>query len=186
MASGKAIEVAIILALLGMLSVLVLGEGGVECEKLPIEMCAFSVSSSGARCVLEKKYSSTSEGSIEYQCQSSGIIAEELKEWIESEDCLQSCGLQRMSVGMSTDDLFENSDFTSKLCSSKCQNRCPNIVNLYQNLAAGEEIYLPHMCEARNTRNTRSRRMMIRTASAPSVGGLKSFSLGGASAPAPE
>ncbi|XP_057867201.2 uncharacterized protein LOC131074583 [Cryptomeria japonica] len=115
--------------------------------------------------------------------QSSGVIAEEVKEWIESEECLQSCGLQRMNVGMSTDDLFENSDFTSKLCSNKCQNRCPNIVNLYQNLAAGEQIYLPHLCEAHNTRR---RRMMIGTASAPTVGGLKSFSLAAAVAPAPE
>ncbi|GLJ38095.1 hypothetical protein SUGI_0775510 [Cryptomeria japonica] len=169
MASGKAVAVANILALLGMLSVLTLVEGGVECEKLPAELCAFSVSSAGARCVLEKKYSPvtpTHEASVEFQCQSSGIFAEEMIEWIESEECLKSCGLQRISVGMSTDGLFEYSDFTSSLCSDKCQNNCPNIVNLYLNLAAGEGIYLPHLCEAHKTR---SRRMVMKTAAAPTI-----------------
>ncbi|XP_057867203.1 uncharacterized protein LOC131074584 isoform X2 [Cryptomeria japonica] len=171
---------AICLALFSLRSVMVMGEGGVECEKLPVEMCAFSVSSSGARCVLEKKYTfvpSTHESSVEYQCQSSGVMAEKMMEWIESEECLQSCGLQRMSVGMSTDDLSAYSDFTSKLCSDKCQNSCPNIVNLYLNLAAGEGIYLPHLCEAHKTR---SRRMMFETvASGPAA---QTISLAGVAA----
>ncbi|GLJ38098.1 hypothetical protein SUGI_0775560 [Cryptomeria japonica] len=182
MASVKAVAVPIVLALLGMLSVPVMGKESVECEKLPAEMCAFSVSSSGARCVLEKKYSfvpSTHESLVEYQCQSSGILAGKMMEWIESEECLQSCGLQRMSVGMSTEGLSQYSHFTSKLCSDKCQNRCPNIVNLYLNLAAGEGIYLPHLCKAHKTR---SRRMMFETASAPT---LKTLDLAEAFAPAP-
>ncbi|XP_057867195.1 uncharacterized protein LOC131074577 [Cryptomeria japonica] len=182
MASEMRVAFAILLALFSFQSVLVMGEGGVECEKLPVDMCAFSVSSVGVRCVLEKKYSfvtSTHESSIEYQCQSSGIMAEKMMEWIESEVCLQTCGLQRMIVGMSTDDLSEYSDFTSKLCSENCQNSCPNIVNLYLNLAAGEGIYLPHLCEAHKTR---SRRMMFESVAPGPT--LNTFSLA-AAAPAP-
>ncbi|KAH9309679.1 hypothetical protein KI387_037590 [Taxus chinensis] len=170
MASEMTFAFVILFALFGIQSVLVLGEGGMECEKLPVELCAFAVSSTGSRCVLEKKYSfaaDSHEASVEYQCQSSGVMAEKMKEWIESDDCVQACGLQRTCVGMSTDDLSSNSHFTSKLCSDKCQNSCPNVVDLYLNLAAGEGMYLPHLCEAHKTR---SRRMMYQTAPAPTVG----------------
>eukprot|EP01018_Ginkgo_biloba_P016567 Gb_38852 [translate_table: standard] len=98
-------------------------------------MCAFSVSATGARCVLEKYV--MRDGSIEYECQSSEIIAEKMMEWIESEECLEACSLERMSVGVSSDALLE-SHFTKKLCSPQCQNNCPNIVDLYLNLTAGE------------------------------------------------
>merc|ERR1712151_1062934 len=47
--------------------------GGMSCEQLPIQVCAFSVSSSGARCVLEK--SVLTDGDVQYECQSSDIIA---------------------------------------------------------------------------------------------------------------
>ncbi|KAH9292254.1 hypothetical protein KI387_042560, partial [Taxus chinensis] len=161
-------------------------EGVVECEKLPVEMCAFAVSSSGSRCVLEKKYSfapATHESSVQYQCQSSGVMAEMMKEWIESEECVQACGLQRMCVGMSTDDLSSYSHLTSKLCSDKCQNSCPNVVDLYLNLAAGEGMYLPQLCEAHKTR---SRRMMYQTAPAPTAEDVKAYnSLGAAKSYAP-
>eukprot|EP01018_Ginkgo_biloba_P016565 Gb_38854 [translate_table: standard] len=75
-------------------------------------------------------------------------------EWIESEECMEACGLERMSVGVSSDALLEP-HFTDKLCSPQCQNNCPNIVDLYLNLAAGEGIYLPHLCEAHRTRSRR-------------------------------
>eukprot|EP01018_Ginkgo_biloba_P016568 Gb_38851 [translate_table: standard] len=77
-----------------------------------------------------------------------------MMEWIESEECLEACSLERMSVGVSSDALLE-SHFTKKLCSPQCQNNCPNIVDLYLNLAAGEGIYLPHLCEAHRTRSRR-------------------------------
>lgn len=41
--------------------------GKLDCEDLPIEDCAFSVASSGTRCVLEKYRSK--EGSVQYVCQ---------------------------------------------------------------------------------------------------------------------
>uniref|UniRef100_A0A0C9S698 TSA: Wollemia nobilis Ref_Wollemi_Transcript_11442_880 transcribed RNA sequence n=1 Tax=Wollemia nobilis TaxID=56998 RepID=A0A0C9S698_9CONI len=161
--------VFVILALVGIQAVL--GEKRVECEKLPVDMCAFAVSSSGARCVLEKKYS-TINGRIEYECQSSAIMAEKMIEWIESEECLQACGLERMNVGLSSDDLVEYSPLSSKLCSDKCQNNCPNIVDIYFSLAAGEGVYLPKLCDAHKSR---SRRMMLETAPAPRsiLGGVK-------------
>ncbi|GJT58529.1 putative PAR1 protein [Tanacetum coccineum] len=51
----------------------------------------------------------------------------------------RSCGLNRNVLGISSDSLLE-SKFTQKLCSTQCYNGCPNIVDLYFNLAAGEEI----------------------------------------------
>ncbi|KAK6155697.1 hypothetical protein DH2020_009945 [Rehmannia glutinosa] len=38
--------------------------------------------------------------------------------------------------------------FCRKLCSKECYGNCPNIVDLYFNLAAGEGVYLPKLCEA--------------------------------------
>eukprot|EP01018_Ginkgo_biloba_P041210 Gb_00041 [translate_table: standard] len=81
-------------------------------------------------------------------------MAETMIEWIESEECINACGLERMSVGMSTDSLLE-AEFANKLCSSECHNNCPNIVDLYLNLAAGEGIYLTKLCEAQRSDSRR-------------------------------
>uniref|UniRef100_A0A0C9QPS1 TSA: Wollemia nobilis Ref_Wollemi_Transcript_14424_909 transcribed RNA sequence n=1 Tax=Wollemia nobilis TaxID=56998 RepID=A0A0C9QPS1_9CONI len=147
MASALRYSVALCLTLaLTVLGVQGVQGGRVECEKLPVEMCAFAVSSSGARCVLEKKYDTATHG-VQYECQSSSVMVEKMMEWIETEECLKACGLERMSVGMSSDGLAESTDFRSNLCSDKCQNDCPNVVDLYLNLAAGEGMYLPRVCE---------------------------------------
>ena len=73
------------------------------------------------------------------QCvmQSSIIMAEKQEEWIESDECVKSCGLERMSFGLST-DLLLDSHFQEMLCSPECLNNCPNIIDLYISLAAGE------------------------------------------------
>nr|ABK26944.1 unknown [Picea sitchensis] len=126
--------------------------GGIVCENLPMEVCAFSVSSSGARCVLEK--SILRDGNVQYECQSSDVIAEIIKEWIETEECMNACGVERMAVGMSTDALVDGRS-TRKLCSPNCYNKCPNILELYFNLAAGEGIYLPRLCEAHRSGDRR-------------------------------
>jgi len=128
--------------------------GGMVCEKLPLDICAFSVSSSGLRCVLENSISR--DGHVQYECHTSEIIAENIKELIETDECMNACGVERMAVGMSTDSLVE-SGFTKKLCLPGCYNKCPNIIDLYFNLAAGEGVYLPHLCEAQTTGD---RRMM--------------------------
>ncbi|GLJ38099.1 hypothetical protein SUGI_0775570 [Cryptomeria japonica] len=158
MASIGEVAVAITLLVLTVQGFLVLGR--LECEKLPIEFCAFSVSSSGARCVLEKEYS-LFDRSI-YNCKSSAIMAEKRREWIESEKCLRICGLQRMSVGMSIDDINEYSEFSSKLCSDKCQSSCPNVADLYPTLTSNGGLYLPHLCEVHDKR---SRRLVLQNES---------------------
>nr|GME20564.1 uncharacterized protein LOC109174892 isoform X1 [Ipomoea batatas] len=115
------------------------------CENLPINVCAFSVSSIGKRCVLENLIKN--KGEVEYQCKTSDVVVgSSMAEYIETDNCVKSCGVNRKSVGMSSDSLLEPT-FTSKLCSSACNNNCPNIVELYFNLAAGEGAYLPDLCE---------------------------------------
>jgi len=126
--------------------------GGIVCEKLPVEVCAFSVCSSGARCVLEK--SMLDDGNVQYECQTSDVIAKNIHELIETEGCINACGVERMTVGISTDTLAERG-FTNKLCAQRCYNKCPNIIDLYFNLAAGEGIYLPRLCEAHRSGNRR-------------------------------
>lgn len=160
MASAKpthaACSLSYIFSLLILLSIAAHGvhSAFLTCEELPAEVCAFSVSSTGNRCVLEKAL--MLDGTLQFQCQSSVVVAEKLAEWIESEECINACGLERMAVGMSTDSLLEP-EFSGKLCSSECRNNCPNIVDLYVNLAAGEGISLPRMCEYQKTRS----RMLI-------------------------
>lgn len=107
----------------------------VKCENLDEDTCAFAVSSTGKRCVLEK---SVRRSGIEvYTCRSSEIEADKVTNIIESDECIKACGLDRKSLGISSDALLE-SRFTQKLCSVKCLNQCPNVVDLFFNLAAGE------------------------------------------------
>lgn len=64
-------------------------------------------------------------------------MAEKQEEWIESDECVNACGLERMSVGLST-DLLLDSHFADMFCSAECLNNCPNLIDLYISLAAGE------------------------------------------------
>eukprot|EP00246_Nothoceros_aenigmaticus_P016795 TRINITY_DN783_c0_g2_i1.p1 TRINITY_DN783_c0_g2~~TRINITY_DN783_c0_g2_i1.p1 ORF type:complete len:163 (-),score=8.59 TRINITY_DN783_c0_g2_i1:541-1029(-) len=127
--------------------------GALVCEDLLIEDCAFSVSSSGARCVLEKLYSP--DGTSRSECQTSLIVADNSAEWIETDECLESCGLSRMTYGLSTDNLLD-ADSLDKLCSASCMGSCHNILDLYIKLAAGEGIYLPQLCGSNAQHGRRS------------------------------
>ena len=111
------------------------GVGGITCENLNKETCAFAVASSGKRCVLEKHVKRSEEEA--YVCWTSEIKAHMVNDWVESDQCIEACGLDRKSLGISSDTLLEPG-FTQKLCSAQCYNGCPNIVDLYFNLAAGE------------------------------------------------
>ncbi|PKI66483.1 hypothetical protein CRG98_013139 [Punica granatum] len=122
--------------------------GDIACEQLPTQMCSFSIASSGKRCLLE--YYMTQGGSMEYQCKTSPVVADIMHEWIETDDCIRACGVDRNSIGISSDSLLQP-HFTMKLCSSECYDYCPNIVDLYFNLATAEGVYLPSMCEAQRT-----------------------------------
>ena len=105
------------------------------CERLDQSTCAFAVSSSGLRCVLEKRVQRG--GKEVHVCRTSGIEADRFRDWVETDECVEACGLDRNSLGISSDSLLE-SRFREKLCSTKCSSGCPNIVDLYFSLAAAE------------------------------------------------
>lgn len=64
-----------------------------------------------------------------------------MAEHIETDACVNACGVDRRTVGISSDSLLEP-QLTAKLCSASCYQNCPNIVDLYFNLAAGEGKYI--------------------------------------------
>ncbi|KAJ8570871.1 hypothetical protein K7X08_037843 [Anisodus acutangulus] len=118
--------------------------GDFVCEELPTNVCAFAIATSGKRCLLEN--SAANNGKVEYQCKTSEVVVEKMKDHIETDECVEACGVDRNSVGISSDSLLE-SQFTAKLCSPACYKQCANIVDLYFNLAAGEGVHLPDLCE---------------------------------------
>lgn len=109
--------------------------GEVICEDLPTDICSFSVASSGKRCLLENY--AAKDGKVGYQCRTSEVVVERMAEYIETDECVSACGVDRNSVGISSDSLLEPQS-TAKLCSPSCYQNCPNIVDLYFNLADGE------------------------------------------------
>ncbi|MCD7463265.1 hypothetical protein HAX54_050232 [Datura stramonium] len=129
-------------------------DGEIVCEDLPVGMCAYSVASSGNRCSLETYESS--KRTTGYQCKTSEVLVTNIgiANLVESDECISACGADRNSVGISSDSLLE-STFTSKLCSQQCYQNCPNIVDLYYNLALGEGVYLPAFCKGRNLNGRR-------------------------------
>lgn len=109
--------------------------GEIICEELPVGLCTFSIASSGKRCILEN-YINHNEN-MEYQCKTSEIVVKNMNNWIESDECTNACGVDRKSVGISSDSLLEPR-FIARLCSRSCYDNCANIVDLYHNLAIGE------------------------------------------------
>ncbi|KAG9453253.1 hypothetical protein H6P81_006157 [Aristolochia fimbriata] len=139
--------------------------GEIVCEELPKEICSFSVASSGKRCLLENNVKGT-EGETEYQCRTSEVVVERMAEWIETDKCVNACGVDRNAVGISSDSLLEP-QFTTKLCSPACYNSCPNIVDLYFNLAAGEGVFLPDLCEVQRSNPHRAMAEILSSGVAP-------------------
>ncbi|KAL3653525.1 hypothetical protein CASFOL_003206 [Castilleja foliolosa] len=123
-----------------------------KCKDLNVDACAYAVESSGKRCVLEKTLLSLT--SSEYTCSTSEIVADKMNDWIETEECINACGVDRKPLGISSDSLLDR-DFVEKICSDACYTSCPNIVDLYFNLAAGEGVYLPKLCESRKSSGRR-------------------------------
>ncbi|KAE8713235.1 Detected protein of confused Function [Hibiscus syriacus] len=126
----------------------------IVCGDLPHDNCAFSISSSGKRCLLETAVDE--DVKVVYQCRTSEVVVERMAEHIESDQCVRACGVDRNAIGISSDSLLEP-QFTNKLCAPACSYNCPNIVDLFFNLAAGEGIafaklffigvFLPDLCE---------------------------------------
>lgn len=105
------------------------------CEQLPAEICSFAIASSGKRCVLENY--TRRDGRMQLECKTSLVSVDFMQEWIETDDCIRACGLDRKSIGISSDALLSRHS-TAKLCSPDCYQNCPNIVDLYFNLALAE------------------------------------------------
>lgn len=151
MASSHSFKTSVFLAL-ALASLVQLSLGDITCKNLNEDSCAFAISSTGKRCVLEKHLRRS--GEEVYTCRTSEIEADKLKDWIETDECIEACGVDRNALGISSDALLE-SRFTSKLCSSACYKHCPNIIDLYFNLAAGEGVYLPKLCEEKKGKGRR-------------------------------
>jgi len=110
--------------------------GELVCEQLPVDLCSYSIATSGKRCLLENY--ATKDGGVKYQCKTSEVVVGiVLSEWIEIDECITACGLSRNTVGISSDSLLQP-QFLTKLCSKSCSQACPNIVDLYSNLALAE------------------------------------------------
>ncbi|XP_059626959.1 uncharacterized protein LOC132269721 [Cornus florida] len=141
-------------------------------------MCSFAVASSGKRCLLET--SESSDGTIAYQCKSSEVVVKNMPEWVENNECVSACGIDRYSVGISSDSLLEP-EFAARLCSPACYQNCPNIVDLYYSLALAEGVFLPDLCKAQQTN---PRRAMAELLSSGAASGPVSAASGPASAEA--
>ncbi|MCO5600135.1 hypothetical protein L7F22_054243 [Adiantum nelumboides] len=72
--------------------------------------------------------------------QKSKVSANEFLEWVETDDCMHSCGIDRQTVGILSDALVEKG-FVKALCFAECQQGYPNVVDLFEKLAAGEGSY---------------------------------------------
>ncbi|XP_022852197.1 uncharacterized protein LOC111373847 isoform X2 [Olea europaea var. sylvestris] len=155
--------------------------GEVICETLPANLCSFAIASSGKRCVLENYRDE--EGKPDYTCKTSEVVVERIAGYIESDQCVNACGVDRSFIGISS-DAFLAPQFTARLCSPACYQNCPNIVDLYYNLAAGEGVYLPALCEKQKTHPHRAMLALLSSGAAPSPVAIDSFG-GIADAPTP-
>ncbi|KAG2619852.1 uncharacterized protein LOC120665766 [Panicum virgatum] len=118
----------------------------VVCEQLTAELCAFAVSSASRRCVLENTHRAGRP--TVYQCRTSEVVVEDarLAGLVETDRCVRACGVDRATVGISSDSLLDPR-VASAICSPACLQGCPNIVDLYSNLAAGEGVAFSELCE---------------------------------------
>ena len=69
--------------------------------------------------------------------QTSKIVTDSFHSWIEDNKCIQACGLNRMSVGLSSDFLGEH-ELQRSICGNSCLEECLNVVEIFTNLASGE------------------------------------------------
>ncbi|XP_038886300.1 uncharacterized protein LOC120076518 [Benincasa hispida] len=145
----------------------------IKCEALEKSKYAFAVSWSEKRCVLEKTVKRG--GGEAFTCQTSEIMeVKELRNRVETEECVQGCGLDRNTLGISSDSLLD-ARFTHTLCSSRCYDHCPNVVHLFFNLAAAEGLFLPKLCKAQGG-NVKGEMSEIRSSGMVASGSIQSAS----------
>ncbi|GJX82901.1 PAR1-like protein [Tanacetum coccineum] len=145
--------------------------GEIVCEDLPTEVCSFSIASSGKRCLLENTYENSNDGKTGYQCRTSEVVVERMSEYIETDECVKACGVDRNSVGISSDTLLEAKSGGEDLLLLLCYQNCPNIV------------YICRICWKR-TNKTPTSTMIELLSSGAAAGPVGSENLVGA-APAP-
>ncbi|KAM1898371.1 hypothetical protein ACFX14_032733 [Malus domestica] len=80
-------------------------------------------------------------GKVEHECRTSGVVVEKMAEYMETDECIKACGVDRKAIGISSDTLLDPR-VLNKLCSTACYHKCPNIIELYFNMAVGEESIL--------------------------------------------
>ncbi|XP_057475943.1 uncharacterized protein LOC130763937 [Actinidia eriantha] len=114
--------------------------GEIVCEHLPTTVCSFAIASCGKRCLLE-----TDDRETGYQCKTLEVVAKSRAPYIETDACVSACGLNRNSVGISSDKFLEP-QFLAKLCSPNCYRNCPNIIDVYTKLADAEGVILLNLC----------------------------------------
>ncbi|KAK9069955.1 hypothetical protein SSX86_010353 [Deinandra increscens subsp. villosa] len=158
--------------------------GEILCEDLPTEVCSFSIASSGKRCLLENTFNYEEEK----QCTTSQVMVERgMSGYIETDECVKTCGVDRNSVGISSDTLLDAKS-VSKICSAPCYQNCPNIIDLYFNLAAAEGVFLGDLCEKQRSHPHRAMIQLLSSGDAAAESPLASQSQtfgGHAAAPAP-
>ncbi|MCO5582175.1 hypothetical protein L7F22_036065 [Adiantum nelumboides] len=114
-------------------------EADVLCEELPVEWCAYSISSLGARCVLVEGEKG-GDDTMEYNCQTSSMETKVKGGWIEAEECMEACGLTRMTLGL------HPSNTPDLLCSSRCSRTCPHLHYLLNPLSADQGSSIADLC----------------------------------------
>ncbi|CAN1142438.1 hypothetical protein LINPERPRIM_LOCUS26026 [Linum perenne] len=77
----------------------------IVCEDLSKDACAFAISSSGQRCLLETYAAMDGGGAEEMLCRTSEIMVERMAGHVESNDCVDACGVDRSSAGAYLPDI---------------------------------------------------------------------------------
>ncbi|GJN14146.1 hypothetical protein PR202_gb00931 [Eleusine coracana subsp. coracana] len=156
----------------------------VVCEQLPSELCAFAVSSTSRRCVLEN--TQRAGRATEYECRTSEVAVEDarLAGLVETDGCVRACGVERATVGISSDSLLDPR-VAGKLCSPACFRGCPNIIDLYSNLAAAEGVVFSELCEAHRSNPRRAMTQLQSSGEATGVSAMGHLDVGAAPAPSP-
>ncbi|CAM6100472.1 unnamed protein product [Calypogeia fissa] len=108
------------------------------------------------------------DGSSSCATQTSNVKAGDkgLVEYIESNECVEACRVDRMTIGFSTDELTSNS-FIKKLCSRACRNTCVNLIDIYSNIIVGEGLTLSEFCGEQRRAQLIASRRLIDIAQAP-------------------
>ncbi|KAL6142217.1 hypothetical protein ACLB2K_060500 [Fragaria x ananassa] len=124
------------------------------------------------------------DGSMDKHCRTSQVVVEKLAGYIETDKCVKACGVDRDAVGISSDAFLEP-HFLKNMCTADCYGKCPNLVGLYFNLAAGEGVFLPYLCERQRSEPHRDMRESSSSYAASGPASEQVEEVDGSMAPAP-